>query len=117
VVRIAVLQEAKIVTPPRGKLTRRQFAQKSGALAAGAVMATVTDSSAESQPTTGATTTASNRLDRIDATMDRQLSPEMRQRVTKEIAENDEAWRRGRRFPIPDSTDPAIVFHPQPRRR
>src|SRR5262249_4728692 len=83
-------------------LTRREFAAiTAGAVAAFAPGATLsamqtTDSPSASQPA------PTKRVESLETSLARPIPTQLRSLVAEQIRENDAAWIRGRKFPVPD---------------
>jgi len=114
--------------PDPNRITRRRFAADAGAAAAAvAMMATMTQQApganqptTTTQPSSGPTTSPTtaptaediSRVAQIERSLGRALSPQMREAVAQQVHQNDQAWSRGRQYPVPDGTEPAFVFTP-----
>jgi hypothetical protein len=106
----------------QNRITRRRFTASAGCAAVGMMAAMTQQAPGANQPatTTQASTAPSTaptaedraRVASLEQSLGRALSPEMRQLVAEQIHQNEQAWARGRRFAVPDGTDPAFVFAP-----
>lgn len=102
------------------KLSRREFSRAAAVSIVSGVAAA--KASAMSEQTQPATTQASDvltesRVRWLEDQLGRVIAPELRAKVAQQIANNDGMWKGGRKFPVPDQTEPAFVFEPVPASR
>lgn len=105
------------------RITRRRFAVAAGTTAVGMIAAMTqqahgaNEPAATTQAATGPATapTADDvaRVAQLERSLGRALSPQMRELVAQQVHQNEQAWARGRRFAVPDGTEPAFVFAPE----
>lgn len=112
------------------KLSRRDFAKAAAvSIVSSAAAGKVSAMSEQSDPATTTTTTtqrasqpqasddlAEARVAWLEDQLGRSIPTEVRAKVAKQIAGNDAMWRRGRKFIVPDGTEPAFVFQPVARK-
>src|SRR5262245_32954560 len=110
------------------KLSRRDFAKAAAASIVTGATAGKVSAMSESDATTQATSQSSTsqphtsgelieaRVKWLEDQLGRPIRPELRDKVAKQIAGNDAMWRRGRKFLVPDGTEPAFVFEPISRK-
>jgi hypothetical protein len=113
----------------RSSITRRDFARTAAAAATATAAAAIVaanvvtggEASAMSEQTEPATAPATQSSDAFAESRVRWLeeqlgrpiaSAELRKKVVEQIANNDAMWKRGRKFSVPDQTEPAFEFLP-----
>jgi hypothetical protein len=98
------------------EMSRRQFGKTVAAGMSGAVLA----ASAGAQPGQKSTVPVSDddiRLRLIEQSRGKPLTAEQRKAILENIRNSDKQWAEGRKFEVPDNTEPAIVFTPTPLTR
>jgi hypothetical protein len=110
------------------KLSRRDFARAAAAsviatAATGKVAGMSEENDSTTQPTTAAASKQAtdeiiqSRVRWLEDQLGRAIPANLRDKVAKQIAGNDAMWKAGRKFTVPDGTEPAFVFQPVPHER
>ena len=98
------------------EVSRRQFGKTVAASLGGAVLA-VSSQAQEPEKVSVPTSDDDIRLKLIELSRGKPLTDEQRQAVLKNIRNTDKQWAEGRKFMVPDTTEPAFVFTPTPLSR
>jgi hypothetical protein len=98
------------------RVTRREFA---GAFAAGAGAALMAASAGAQDEKKSDAPIQDNdiRVRIIEESRGKDFTPEQRKAVLGNIRNTDKQWAEGRKFDVPDNTEPAFVFTPTPLSR
>ena len=95
------------------KVTRRQFGKTVAVSVGGAVLA----ASAAGQEKKPEVPRSDDdiRVRLIEKSRGKPFTPEQKKAVLENIRNTDKQWAEGRKFDVPDNTEPAFVFTPTPR--
>lgn len=98
----------------RARMTRRELGRLAAGSVAGALAASAVSGVGAAAAQEPPKSEIDTRLALIEKSRGGPLPEEQRRAVLKSIQSTEEAWARGRQFPVPDGTEPNFLFRPTP---